>query len=677
MSDAAVRALAQQVGVDPSWRGFDGVWHEVAPDALRGVLNALGLPCASAAQIAESRAAAAQADQTPPLRTAVAGQPIELPGVAGRYRLVEDDGRVHEGVAEASAGGMRLPAVDRPGYHRLECGGTAITLAVAPQHCWQVSDSGGGHRLWGLAVQLYGLRRRGDGGLGDFQALAELVHAAAARGAAAVAISPVHAQFSADPDRFSPYAPSSRVALNVLHANPEEFGAPDPEAARLEALELVDWPAAGRARLRALRRAFVTFRAAAPETARNALGRFRTEGGDVLELHARFEAIHEARFGADKTQWHWRSWPAGLRDPASPDVAQFAQAHAESIDFHIFAQYLADRGLEAAQRAARAAGMPIGLIADLAVGTDSGGSHAWSRQSETLTGLTVGAPPDLLNTRGQNWGVTAFSPRGLVANGFSAFLEMLRAALRHAGGVRIDHAMGLARLWVVPDGAEATAGAYLRFPLEDLLRLVALESWRHKAVVLGEDLGTLPDGFRERLQDSGLAGMRVMWFERDGSRFVLPAHWYAGAVAMTTTHDLPTVSGWWQGRDLDWWERLGHDQTQARPHRAMERGQLWAAFRESGAAEHDTPPAEDAAGGESLADVAARHIGGSACDLALLPLEDALALPEQPNLPGTIDEHPNWRRRMPGPASSLLDAPRVAARLAALATLRGGPGVRQ
>ena len=467
------------------------------------------------------------------------------------------------------------------------------------------------------------------------------------------------------------------MALNVLHAD-AALGMPDvppdpahaAELLRLEKLDLVDWPAASRAKLRGLRAAYDTFLAQAPAASQSAFQQFRAEGGEVLERHAIFEALHAAQFGADPGKWHWRTWPEGLRDPASPEVAAFAGANADTVSWHAFMQYLADRGLGAAQQAAKAAGMPIGLVADLAVGTDSGGSHAWSRQAETLNGLSVGAPPDLLNTRGQSWGVTAFSPRGLLAHGFSAFVEMLRAALRHSGGVRIDHVMGLARLWVVPDGSDAAGGAYLRFPLQDLLRLVALESWRHKAVILGEDLGTLPDGFREQLQDTGLAGLRVMWFERDERHFIQPRWWSRDAVAMTTTHDLPTASGWWQGRDLEWWDRLGYDQTSARRHRDQERRQLWAAFREAGVAEHDSMPEIAPEGGEAMADVATRYVGRSACDLALLPVEDALALAEQPNLPGTLDEHPNWRRRMPGPAATMLDAPRVSARLDALAEAR-------
>jgi 4-alpha-glucanotransferase len=393
---------------------------------------------------------------------------------------------------------------------------------------------------------------------------------------------------------------------------------------------------------------------------------FRAGRGASLLPHARFEALHAHFFGADPRQWHWRSWPAPLRDPADRAVAEFAAAHAAEVDFHLWMQFMADRGLAAAQAAAKAAGMAIGLISDLAVGTDSGGSHCWSRQEETLGGLTIGAPPDLLNRQGQDWGVVAFSPHGLRRRGYAAFLEMLRAALSHAGGVRIDHAMGLNRLWVIPDGAGAHAGAYLTFPERDLMRLVALESHRHGAIVLAEDLGTVPEGFEERLGRAGLAGMRVLWFERDRSgAFIPPRQWTHRAAGMTSTHDLPTVAGWWSGRDIEWRERLGmcQDSGKEREERAADRARLWQSFCASGAASGD-PPGPDQ--GARVADAAVVHVAGSACELAMVPAEDALALREQPNLPGTVDEHPNWRRRLPGPAATVLDAPEVAARLAEL-----------
>ena len=658
MTDAALADLAEAAGVAPRWRDVHGAWHTVLPDTLRIVLGALGLPAGSDAEVRDSLAAARHGSGVlPPLVTVQAGRPLRLAVAPGPYELRLEDGSVRHGTLSASDGGAELPAVEVPGYHRLTLGAQQTTLAIAPARCFSVQDAAPGRRLWALAVQLYALRRPGDGGLGDFGALQDLVGPAAARGAAAIAISPVHAQFSADPDRFSPYSPSSRIQLNVLHTRLDLPG--------VESADLVDWPAAGRARLAALHR---LFDAASPTTLQQ-LAAFRAQEGDRLETHARFEALHAHLFGADPGLWHWRNWPAEYRDPASPAVAAFARDHADAVRLHAFMQFMADSSLGDAQRAARAAGMPIGLIADLAVGADSGGSHCWSRQSETLLGLSVGAPPDLLSLSGQNWGLAAFNPRGLVQNGFGAYIELLRSAMRHAGGVRIDHALGLARLWVVPDGASAADGAYVAFPTEDLLRLIALESSRHQSVVLGEDLGTIPDGFQDRMRDAGILGMRVLWFERSPDHgFTSPRTWSPSAAAMTSTHDLATVAGWWSGRDLEWRGRLhllGNDADTARAweERTRDRRMAWDAFRASDAASGAQPEPWDA---DPVVDAAIRHTCNSACDVVILPIEDALGLPEQPNLPGTLDEHPNWRRRLPGLASDLLDAPKVAARLSGL-----------
>ncbi len=316
--------------------------------------------------------------------------------------------------------------------------------------------------------------------------------------------------------------------------------------------------------------------------------------------------------------------------------------------------------------------MPIGLISDLAVGVDSGGSQCWARPDQTLLGLNVGAPPDLLNTRGQSWGLAAFSPRGLQLHGFGVFIEMLRAAMRHAGGVRIDHAMGLARLWVIPDGYSAADGVYLHFPVDDMLRLIRLESQRHKAVVLGEDLGTLPEGFQQRISSGGMLGMRVLWFERAQDQgFTAPSAWDYGAVSMTSTHDLATVAGWWSGRDTEWRREIGlidaAGVARENDERRRDRHLLWSAMQASGAAHGEPPSPIDPA---EAVNAAIRHVGAAGCALTIIPVEDALGLREQPNLPGTLNEHPNWRRRMPGPAATLLDDPAVAARLKDLDAVR-------
>ena len=465
---SALRALAEAAGIVPRWENYRREQQEVSDDSLRTVLAALGFPAATEADVAQSRAALAEArGDLPPLVTAALGEAVRLPVRPGRGELVLEDGARRSVALEAHGDGATFGGVDAPGYHRLEVAGRQTILAVAPRHGQTVEGMG---RPWALAVQLYALRRPGDGGLGDFEALRQLTGPAARRGADGIAISPVHAQFSADPDRHSPYSPSSRINLNVLHAAIDL-----PRDADVDALELIDWPTASRRRLAALRAEFAQIGPAE----RAALAAFRAGAGDALETHARFEALHAEQFGKHR-RWHWRTWPEALRHPQSQAVAAFAREHADEVALHAYMQWRADRDLGAAQAAARDAGMRIGLIADLAVGADSGGSHCWSRQDQILGGLTIGAPPDLLNGRGQNWGLAAFSPTGLHAHGFGAFLEMLRAAMRHAGGVRIDHALGLRRLWVVPEGHDSRDGAYLAFPHADLLRLVALESCRNR-----------------------------------------------------------------------------------------------------------------------------------------------------------------------------------------------------
>ncbi|WP_297490506.1 4-alpha-glucanotransferase [Acidocella sp.] len=650
---SALHHLAIAAGIEVIWRDAGNAMQTVSDETLRAVLGALGSPAASPAQISESYAALrAEAGEARPLVTAASGAPVALPGSSGPYRITLESGRIMAGSTLHGRKGAYLPAIEEPGYHRLEINGRTVIIAVAPPRAFTLDDAGGGAKLWGLAVQLYALCREDSRGIGDFATLALFARHAAGHGADAIGISPVHAQFSAHVTHYSPYAASNRAALNVLYA---PLQIPDEPVS-----DLIDWPQAATRRLGLLREAFAGFDDAA------ALAAFRAQAGPELERHAEFEALSGALSRDNLAAWDFHNWPQAYRNPASAAVAQFVRDHRREVDFHLWLQYLADRGLAGAQRAARDAGMKIGLITDLAVGTNPAGSHGWTRQGEVLQGLEIGAPPDLFNRAGQGWGITAFSPRGLRNNGFAAFIDMLRHALRHAGGVRIDHVMGLARLWVIPHGSAPAQGAYLRMPMADLLRLVALESQRSKAVVLGEDLGTVPPGFREKLDAAGIAGQRVLWFERQGRRFTPPRKWSRNAAAMTTTHDLPTVAGWWRGTDIGWRAKLGIA-GESETKREADRAELWAAFRRSGAAAGAVPAIQDSA---AVVDAACAHLGRAACTLALLPIEDALGQTEQPNLPGTLDEHPNWRRRLPADPATLFERPDVTARLAALNTAR-------
>ena len=558
MTDALTR-LAAKAGLSPDWTDAFGRPQTVSPDVLRALLARLSLPAETDADVADSlaRLEQEQAATTPPLVTADCGQPIALPfahaGDRVRYRIRLEGGGLVEGEAQVTHGRLHLPALSDAGYHQLEAGGIVTTLAVAPARCFSVGDAAhrDDPRLWALAVQVYGLRRPGDGGIGDFTGLGQFAATAARTGASALVMSPVHAAFSADANHFSPYAPSSRLFLNALHADPAVlFGAEAvtqavaalglaPEMAELEAAAQVDWPKAGPLKLALLRHLCAERLTERPDL-RADLAAFRRDGGQPLEDHARFEALHAAQFGADPFKWHWRSWPEGLRHPRSPDVERFAHEHGEEVTFHAALQWMAARSLQTAQECARSAGMPIGLIADLAVGAEGGGSQAWGRQEEMLIGATVGAPPDLLNSIGQGWGLAAFSPRGLAASGFAMFRDMLGAVMAHAGGVRIDHVMGLSRLWLIPEGAPPAAGAYLTYPFDDMMRLVALgvaapeghrprRGSRHRAVRLPREAGGAgpvgPPGAVVRAGRGGLSLRRRLfpWRQR-GHRHPRSAH---------------------------------------------------------------------------------------------------------------------------------------------------------
>jgi 4-alpha-glucanotransferase len=651
MIDQALHNLASEAGVAVNWRDVAGVEKVVSDDSLRALLGAIGLAAETQEQIRNSRETLSRETNgaAPTLITADLGRPIMCSSMSGQYSIRFESGRVEEGLF---AHDSMLLGISEPGYHWLETNGHKTLLAVAPLSAFTLADVANGEKMWGLAVQLYALRRAQDGGIGDFGALASFVRAAASHGADAVAISPVHAQFSAATDRFGPYAPSNRAALNIMHIAEQ--------TAFSDVGNLVDWPEAGAAKILALRKSFENFHDD------EALNHFVSTSGSDLEYHAVFEALHHTLNNRLGLGPDWRFWPKGFQQPDSAEVVRFKAEHAAEIRFHLYLQYRADREMAAAQLAARASGMKIGLIADLAVGTDQGGSQGWSRQSEILGGVEVGAPPDAINRAGQSWGITAFSPRGLRNSGFSAFIEMLRHALKHAGGVRIDHVMGLARLWLIPHGRPSAEGAYLHMPMQDLMRLVRLESQRHRAIILGEDLGTLPAGFQTALDEAGIAGLRVLWFEKSGRHFVPPSSWSKTAVAMTSTHDLPTIAGWWRGQDIMWREKLGMA-GDAMEDRETERGELWEAFEQAGV-ETGTIPGPDETG--VVADAACAFLGKAASTLALLPIEDALAETEQPNLPGTTDEHPNWRRRLVDESDVLLNRPDVAARLARLNQIR-------
>lgn len=681
MSDEQIRALASSMGVASSWTDLTGVGHEVGIDTLRALLQSLSIPCANDDDIRNSFSAleAGLFRSRSNFLTARVDQPVIIPEpqpVGTVVEVIYENGATRAVASiEGVDGAMLLPPFEMAGYHTVRTPTQEFTVAAAPARCMSISELTQKESSWGLGTQIYSLRRSGDGGIGDFGSVAALAGPAAKLGADAIAISPVHALYAANPHHFSPYSPSTRLFYNPLYADlsavfPEnlissladELGLSE-ERSRLEAFTLIDWPRASTVKMQLLRGLFDRLQTdrSQLESIAAEFDRFRHACTALLRDHAIFESIQAARLADDPTSGYWKQWPEELKRPDAPGAVAFAQSHERDVSFHIFLQWLTGKSYSECQRRCREAGMKIGLIADLAIGMDPAGSHAWSRQGDILNGLSIGAPPDYYNANGQSWGLTTFSPRGLIATGFEPFIDTLRASLRHVGGVRFDHIMGLRRLWLVPDGAKATEGAYLEYPAENMFRLLALESWRHHASVIGEDLGTVPDGFRDSLRSQAMAGMRVLRFERYDDTYLAPEHWEREAVAMTTTHDLVPTAGWWAGSDLEEDFALASQSLDERQSkRAWDRGLMWGAFEKAGVAGGERPEPWDTV---PVVDAAVRFIAKTPCTMKLVGIEDALGTKEQPNVPGTTDEAPNWRHRLDGFADSLLDSETVIHRL--------------
>jgi len=656
-SDAATDArseprarLAAAMGIAPRWRDIEGREHVTGPDTQAALLAAMGVgPGEEADALAQGVAA--------PEIVARAGAPVEI-AAEGPWRFEREDGVVEEGRA---GGALRL--TPPMGVHRLHVEGAARLLIAAPDRAPGVAQVAGRGRVWGAMTALYALHSAESLGLGDYADLGAAAEALAGMGADFIGVNPVHARGAAH-DGVSPYSPSSRIALEPGWIAPREaqgfHACPQAQALLAEAAPGIAAARAGpfarhRARDAAaapvLRALFAAFDDADGAFAAWRAGLGPTLGA-ALEGFALFEAL-SLRLGAD-----WRLWPPGHETPDAPGARALARDHPDEPRYHLWLQWLADRQLHAAQARATAAGMAVGLYLDLAVGVRPDGADVWANPAGFARGVSLGAPPDRLAPGGQVWALAPFSPQGLRATAYAPFVAALRAAMRPAGVVRIDHVLGFARAYWAPENG--APGGYVAFPLEALLAITRIEAARSGCVVVGEDLGTVPDGFRQRLSASGLYRCSVMQFERSGGAFTPPRRYPADAIASFGTHDTPTFRGWLRGRDIDWREKIGDYDAgaaaQARAARAAETAAFARLLRGEGAAAAD----EDA-----LCGAAHRLLAGAPCALVALGLDDALGVVEQPNLPGTIDQHPNWRRRLPVAVEALATDPGLS-RLAAI-----------
>jgi 4-alpha-glucanotransferase len=576
---------------------------------------------------------------------ATASLPVEWKIVAGSRLIAKGESSDH--------------AIDWPrdlplGVYRLQVSDATtaedVPLISAPERAF----GGEFDRCWLLAAQLYGLRSARNWGMGDFTDLAGLIELADHLGADGVGLNPLHVLFDDRPGDCSPYSPNSRLFLNALYIDVEklpefQLDSETREAlARLRAGDVVDYVGVAGLKWRALRRAFAAFKANAKPGRQQDFDKFRAERGTLLSHFACFEVLRH-KFGKP-----WWEWPVEWRQPDDATCAALRQGEdAGEIEFVEFVQWTADRQLGAAADLAKRLGMKVGLYLDVAVGVQADGFDAWNEQVAISRHLGVGAPPDPLNTAGQTWGLAGFNAVGLEFESFAPYRDMLRASMRHAGAIRLDHVLGLKRLYLVPQGFSARDGVYVQMPFEALLAVTAQESVANRCVVIGEDLGTVPEGFRDQIADWGIWSYLVMMFERDdGGSFRSIDHYLTNALVTFNTHDLSTYAGWRSFGDLTLKRSLGIDPGESDDARWHALAMLDEVLR------HHTIDRNDL---YSVANFLAR----TKSRLLAISLEDLLGVVDQPNIPGTVNEHPNWRRRLPVPIEEMTSTVDVAALKAA------------
>jgi 4-alpha-glucanotransferase len=706
---AAIEKLAEVIGIEPSYRDTEGHIQHTSPGSKRGVLQSMGFDLYSENAIhaalhqreevdwhhlvAPATVFRRLAGTTPSLTVTLPDallsrsmdwcvEPEGSSMFAGTLMPASLDVLEHHTVRCGTFVRMRLPLPMElnDGYHRvnLVIAGveSAATLVITPPTAFVPDWVERGERQWGIACPLFSLWSDASWGIGDFSELASFVRIARDLDASVVGLNPLHALLSGEMSDPSPYLPSSRLFLNpayidvtkVLTADDRQRGAGfglDPNfAARIaqaQSASLVDYPLVYQLKQEALEAAYNSskqdYTGAAPRGANRTfagLEAYRKQHGRLLDRFAAFSALQE-KFRAIP----WHQWPDNLRTPDSAGVARFAEEHAHRIDYHTWTQWVADRQLAAA--AAAPGDGASGLYLDLAVGVSANGADAWADSDTYVTGASIGAPPDAFNLAGQDWGTPPPNPLTLRANAYAPFIAALRANMRHAQVLRIDHVMGLQRLYWVPSGQSAQAGAYVRYPLDDMLGIIALESHRNRCMVVGEDLGTLPEGFRERMAAARVLSYRLSMFERysDGL-FRRPVTYPQLAVATFGTHDLPTIRSWWEGQDIEVRRTLGltteAEAGREREGRQEDRQLLLAALRDQQLVGPDQEKLENV---DELVMAIQRFVARSPSALMIANLTDMLSEAAQINVPGTVAECPNWRHRSSLPLTALATNPLI------------------
>ncbi|WP_281716095.1 4-alpha-glucanotransferase [Alteromonas sp. CyTr2] len=552
-------------------------------------------------------------------------------------------------------------------------------LIVAPEACYTPNEIKEGKKIWGLSVQLYCVRSEKNWGIGDFSDLALLIEKAAGVGADFIGLNPIHALYPANPNACSPYGPSSRRWLNYLYidvtaidgyddASVQAVVSSDEFKATLEHarnVEHVDYEAVAHVKLAALKAVFDVYDAKylRKSTKQNkAFKAFVEAGGESLDMLAVYDALQSHLKAEGKDSWGWPVFPQEYKDYYNPAVAKFKSANEQDVKFYLFLQWIAAQQLELASNKATDAGMTIGLYRDLAVGVSEGSAEIWGNKDLYCTGASVGAPPDILGPLGQNWGLPPMDPRKLYEQGYQPIIDLFASNMASSGSLRIDHVMALLRLWWVVKGDNAKDGGYVYYPVDDLLGILALESHRNQSLVIGEDLGTVPEEIRSKLADNGVYSYRVFFFEQaeDGG-FFSPSHYPVQSMSTLTTHDMPTLIGYWHCLDLELGKEIGLYPTEEILQT------LYADRHENKQAILDTLHGHGSIGDNVGRDVNHTgmnrelnngmqvHMAGGSSALLSLQLEDWLEMDKPVNIPGTFDEYPNWRRKLTEDIESMFD----------------------
>jgi (1->4)-alpha-D-glucan 1-alpha-D-glucosylmutase len=713
-------ALCAAYGIIPGYYDLWGNYHQPTIDAKQSLLGAIGVHVRDNADVHRAlehenthgwqRIVApvyVVRENETPLAITLTLAPDQI-HKAVYWELSEETGKTRHGhwtVGETSATAERmigeiplkrfkvtLPCQPGTGYHHLSIttadGNAAQThLIVAPRSCYQPPELKGGRKLWGVALQLYGLRSCRNWGIGDFGDLRSAIDILAPLGVSIVGLNPLHALFPHLPERASPYSPTSRDFLNPVYLNVaaiDEYGhceearqwvESQPFQARLRALretELVDYQGVWSAKLEVLKILYRSFRhqqiGIHPARA-EAFRQYQSEGGDDLHKFALFEALQEHFHRRDPNVWCWMQWPKPYRDPDSEAIADWATSNKEEIAFHQYLQWNAERQLADVHGHCICLGMAVGIYRDLAIGVDRAGAQTWVDQALYALDSSIGAPPDDFNPHGQNWGLPALKPEGLVDDAYGTYIRTLRANMRQAGALRIDHVMGLTRLFWVPPNRDPEAGAYVTYPFSDLLGILALESQRNQCMIIGEDLGTVPDEVREALESCRVLSCRILYFEKNWQQggFKSPTDYPRQALATVGSHDLPTLIGFWQELDLKLREKLDlfpspEHRDQQFIARARDRDEIIAALE----SEFLMPPESmhEETTGEDLSTrlilPVHRYLARSRAGLMLIQLEDIFEQKNQVNVPGTVNEHPNWRRKLSVSIEDWLEQGRLA-----------------